>query len=233
MTFKTNLEKEVKKIFASQWKVSKSKIVPTFESLSPGNDAKEINATVLYADMADSTDLVDNYNSCFAAEIYKAYLRCAATIINTEGGKITAYDGDRVMAVFLGDAKNDSAVRSAMKINDAVHNIINPFLEKYYSNDTYRLKHVIGIDTGELFVTRTGVRKDSDLVWVGRAANYAAKLCSSNDKYPIYITEAVFDAMGDHVRYGGENNVLMWNKNIWKAHNHIIIYSSNYWWPID
>src|SRR5437016_13452535 len=107
MTFKTNLESAVREIFQSPWKERKGKVVPVPESLSPGNEAVKLQATVLYADMADSTDLVDSYERSFAAEIYKAYLRCAATIINSEKGTITAYDGDRVMAVFLDDLKND------------------------------------------------------------------------------------------------------------------------------
>ncbi len=33
--------------------------------------------------------------------LYKAYLHCAAKIISNEGGEITAYDGDRIMAYSL------------------------------------------------------------------------------------------------------------------------------------
>ncbi len=233
MTFKTDLESEVKKIFVSPWTVIEAKAVPTFKDLSPDNDAKKLNATVLYADMADSTDLVKLYPSVFAATIYKAYLYCAATIINSEKGTITAYDGDRVMAVFRDDLKDTSAVRVAMKIHFVVQNIINPSLKKRYPQYTYQLKHVIGIDTGELLVTRTGVRKDSDLVWVGRAANYAAKLCSLSDKYATYITEDVFNAMSDKMKYGGENNPLVWGKRVWKARDNMLIYRSKCTWPID
>jgi len=133
-----------------------------------------------------------------------------------------------VMAVFLGNLKNDSAVRSAMKINYAVHKIINPLLKNQYPKETYQLKQVVGIDTSELFVARIGVRNDKDLVWVGRAANYAAKLCNMNSKYSIYITGDVFDAMSKDVKYGGkDNNALMWNKEVWTAHNNIRLYGSN------
>jgi class 3 adenylate cyclase len=130
MTSKASLTKEVKKIFASPWDIREGKDVPTFKDLSPNNDAIKLNATVLYADMSDSTVLVDKHEHTFAAGIYKAYLRCAATIINDENGIIRAYDGDRVMALFDGASKETSAVRSAMKINYAVNKIINPLLKK-------------------------------------------------------------------------------------------------------
>lgn len=233
MTFKSDLEREVKEIFESNWTVREGKVVPDPEDLQLGNDAVKLQATVLYADMADSTDLVDNHKHHFAAEVYKTYLRSAATIIKSEQGTITAYDGDRVMAVFLGDSKNTSAVRSAMKITYAVQEIINPLLKNQYPKTTYQLKHVVGIDTSELFVARIGVRNDNDLVWVGRAANYAAKLCGLNGKYSTYITGTVFDSMDKSVKYGGNNNSLMWDEKVWTARNNLSIYGSTWRWPIN
>ena len=106
MTFRSDLEKEVHNIFANEWKQRDGRAVPNLENLSPGNDAVNLPATVLYADMADSTILVDSQEHHFAAALYKAYLRCAARIILDKQGIITAYDGDRVMAVFRGDSKN-------------------------------------------------------------------------------------------------------------------------------
>ena len=49
--------------------------------------------------MADSTSLVAGKTKQFAAEIYKTFLHCAAKVVRAEGGTVTAYDGDRIMAV--------------------------------------------------------------------------------------------------------------------------------------
>lgn len=229
MTFKTDLEREVRETFAEVWEERDGRTVPDPMDLSLGNAAVKLQATVLYADMADSTYLVDKYQRPFAAEIYKAYLRCGARIIKNEQGSITAYDGDRVMAVFLGDSKNTSAVRTALKIKYAVDEIINPLMKKEYPNTKYQLKHVVGIDTSELFVAKIGVKNDNDLVWVGRAANYAAKLCSLNGRHSTYITKAVFDAMDKSTKYGGEDNkTLMWEERNWPARPNTRIYGSNW-----
>jgi class 3 adenylate cyclase len=231
MTFKNDMEREVKKIFATEWTEREWKVVPTPGNLSPDNDAIKLDATVLYADIADSTKLVDRYSleHYFAAEVYKAYLRCAATIINSEQGDIRGYDGDRVMAVFRGDSKNTSAVRSALKINYAVQEIINPLLKKQYPRKTYQLKHAIGVDTSDLFVARIGVRKDNDLVWVGRAANYAAKLCNWKKVYSIYITGRVYDTMDKSVKVSNRDNSPIWHKDVWTARNNMRIYGSSEW----
>ena len=180
--------------------------MPESEEVKLGNDAVKLKATVLYADLADSTALVDGYKKPFAAEIYKAFLHCAAKIIRDEGGTITAYDGDPIMAVYIGNSKNTSAVRTAMKIKYAVSEIINPGrLKQYpgnaYPGNAYAVRHVVGIDTSDLYIARTGVREANDLVWVGRAANYAAKLAALPESYTTYITADIYNNMNDQVKF--------------------------------
>jgi class 3 adenylate cyclase len=173
------LSAKVAEIFREVWDLPRDgTVVPSDTSLTFSNTAIKLDATVLYADIADSTYLVDAFDPNFAAEIYKTFLHCAGKIIRSEDGAITAYDGDRIMAVYLGKTKNTAAVRSALKINHAVKNIITPLLKAQYPAKAYTLKHVVGIDTSDLLVAKTGVRGANDLVWVGRAANYAARWLS-------------------------------------------------------
>jgi class 3 adenylate cyclase len=223
---KDDLDAEVKKIFREQWSERDGQIVPEPTDLALGNDAVLLDATVLYADMADSTKLVDSYEPEFAAEVYKTYLACAARIIKNQTGVITAYDGDRVMGVFIGKSKNTCAVRAAFKINGAVWDIIKPALKRQYPNTDYDLKPVIDVDTSKLLVGRIGVRNDNDLVWVGRAANYAAKLSSLSDGFTTYITDSVYNIMVDSVKYGGVNKEHMWQELTWTAMDNISIYGS-------
>ena len=153
MAFKEELETLVKDIFRYSWSERDGQVVPEPDDLKLGNDAVNLDATVLYADLSGSTHLVDSEKPQFAAEIYKTYLACAAKIIMDQDGAITAYDGDRVMAVFIGDYKNTNAVKAALRINGAVWDIIKPALKAQYTTN-YILKHVIGVDTSKLLVCR-------------------------------------------------------------------------------
>ena len=196
MGLKEDLEENVADIFQSYWDETNGTVVPDAEDVAlEGNEGINLDTTVLYADLSGSTDLVDRKDKTFAAEIYKTFLLCAAKVIRSEDGEVTAYDGDRVMAVFIGKQKNTSAVRTALKINWAVRNIIRPAQMAQYPDDDYVLKHVVGVATSKLMAARTGVRGDNDLVWVGKAANHAAKLNSLPDTHTTYITEVVYDAM--------------------------------------
>ncbi len=195
MAFADEIEKEVKRIMRETWTVTAATSTPDAKSIPlESNAAKEIGAgVVLYADLSDSTTMVESRSREVAAEVYRSFLYSAAQIIRDEGGDITAYDGDRVMAVFMTAAPNSDAAVSALKINYAVKKIINPALLAQYGDKAYQVTHVTGVDRSSLFVARTGVRGDNDLVWVGRAANYAAKLTEIPNDAPSLITGEVYD----------------------------------------
>jgi class 3 adenylate cyclase len=225
-----DLKAQVKQIFREQWSIRDGQKVPDSDDLKLANDAVKLDGTVLYADLSGSTKLVDGYKDYFAAEIYKAYLHCAAKIIRSEGGAITSYDGDRIMAVYIGDTKNTSAARSGLKINYAVKDIVNPALNAQYANTTYIVKQVVGIDTSNLFVARTGIRGSNDLVWVGRAANYAAKLTELSDSYPTWMTVDVYSMLHESIKT--TDGKSMWEARRWTAMNDLSIYRSNWSWTV-
>ncbi|MCT7313254.1 adenylate/guanylate cyclase domain-containing protein [Ralstonia sp. CHL-2022] len=220
---------ETAQIFKAKWDVTDARTVPDAEAVGLGNFAKKVNATVLYADLADSTGLVDGHKDWFAAEIYKAYLNLACKIIRAEGGEITAFDGDRVMAVFIGESKNSDAARAALKIHYAAEEILNTELKTRYPSSGYKVQQAVGIDTGDLFVAKTGIRGSNDLVWVGRAANYAAKLCALRDGYDTYITEDVYKKLNEKSKFGGNGKDNMWEKHMWDEMG-IVVYRSTWWW---
>ena len=230
MALGDDLKAEVRKIFQEQWIKRAGRVVPESDDLGLGNDAVALQGTVFYADLDGSTKLVDSSKSWFAAEIYKTYLVCAARIIRSEGGVITAYDGDRIMAVYTGKKKDNKAVRSALKLNYAVQRIVNPAISELYPNSTYSVKHSVGIDTSQLFVARTGVRGANDLVWVGRAANYAAKL-SERSGPATQITAAVYEHLAQSCINGG-NGHNMWIQSTAPEIGHKTIYTSTWIWKV-
>lgn len=230
MSLKDDLKSKVAEIFRSRWTKRDGQVVPESDDIKLGNDAVLLKGTVLYADLNESTNLVKSYKTAFAAEIYKAYLHCVAKIITYEGAVITSYDGDRIMAVFIGDSKNSDAARTALKINWARENIIDPAIKKQYPKTNYSISQVVGIDTSPLFVARTGIRGSNDLVWVGRAANYAAKL-SSRSGPNSQITEAVYNCLNKKSKFG-QNGVNMWQKTTASELGYSTIYTSTWWWEV-
>lgn len=221
-----DLKSEVRQVFKTTWTERDGRVVPDTDSLKLGNEAIKLTGTVLYADLSASTKLVDNYKPQFAAEIYKTYLLCAARLIKGRGGVITAYDGDRVMAVFTGDSKNTDAVSAGLEINASVQEIINPLLAECYPNDSYRVQQTVGIDTSDLYVAKTGVRGANDLVWVGRAANHAAKLAAMPSTAATWISAEVHAALPPNLKKLADGTE--WERRTWTAMGNKVIYCSNW-----
>ncbi len=136
------------------------------------------------------------------------------------------------MAIFIGEAKNSSAAKAAFKINYAVQMIINPALKAVYTTTDYVLTHVVGIDSSSVMAARIGVRNDNDLVWVGRAANHAAKMCAIKEKNTTFISKAVYDVLNEGSKYVGNPRQDIWESRSWPAMGNITIYRSTWWWGI-
>src|SRR5690554_2057263 len=229
MSLKDDIDAQVKKIFEERWSERDGKVVPDPSDLKLSNDAVKLDGVVLYADLSESTKLVDSKKAYFAAEVYRSFLHCAAKIIRSEGGEITAYDGDRIMAVYTGNSKNTCAARAALKINYARTHIINPALKLQYPKTAYEVKHTVAVDSSELFVARTGIRGSNDLVWVGKAANHAAKMGGLSNVYPSRISSDVYDMLPESVKFS--EGKPMWEKVTWTDMDRTI-YRSTWWWSI-
>ena len=134
------------------------------------------------------------------------------------------------MAVYIGKGKNTAAAKTALQINYVVSDIINPKIAAKYPDQSFQIRQVVGIDTSKLFVARTGIRGSNDLVWVGRAANYAARLSSINEEgYSSYITDDVFQMLNESAKYGSTENRLMWEARSFEKLA-ITIHRSRWWW---
>jgi len=225
---KQELESEVDAIFRTEWKERDGRKVPEPEDVKLGNEAVKLEGTVLYADLADSTALVKNYHWWFAAEVYKAYLICACKIIHHNDGVITAFDGDRVMALYIGDWRDTAAARTGLQISYAVNEIINPKIKARFTTD-FVMEQSVGIERSTLRAVRTGIHGSNDLVWVGTAANIAAKLCNYQDGFATHLTEDVYMNLDNSVVYGGNSSQNMWSSAYWQEQGKTI-YCSNWQW---
>jgi class 3 adenylate cyclase len=102
--------------------------------------------------------------------------------------------------------------------------------KKKFPETTFELKQRVGVDTSKLFIARTGIRGNNDLVWVGNAANHAAKMAALPTRYPTYITAEVYGRLADWAKFGGKYP----KENMWAdlgtGDMGYRIYGSTYWW---
>jgi class 3 adenylate cyclase len=216
MGLKDDISTEVGNVLAQAWDVRDGTIVPETADIKLAGGAVRLEATMLYADLADSTALA-LYDRRVAARVFKAFLASCARIIRARNGYIRSFDGDRIMGVFIDGSKNTSAAKAALNINYVVGNIIRPKFEAKYEafrNQTCTIGHCVGIDMSEVLVIRGGIINNNDLIWVGSAPNVAAKLSSiRSTPYNSWITASAYNRLADDAKVSKDGQA-MWEERI-------------------
>ncbi|WP_331734868.1 adenylate/guanylate cyclase domain-containing protein [Streptomyces sp. NBC_00887] len=237
MSLGDDIRSDVDKLVGTPWTTRNGYVVPGTDDVKLySNDAVKLDAVYLYADLLGSTKLAREFRPETAGKVLRASLRTASQIIKRKGGEIRSYDGDRVMAIFIGKSKNSSAAIAALQINYAITSIVQPALYTklpHLQRDGFELTMCVGIASGEAFIARAGVRDSSDLVSIGRAPNVAAKLSDVREphQHATYITADVYKMLSPEAK-------LADGTDMWEARGSDIggewmtIYRSNYCWGL-
>jgi hypothetical protein len=78
------LSSDVDSIIKNGWDMRAGQVIPETDAIALGNSGVSLEATILYADLADSTELA-LYDREIAAEVYKAYLLGTSRLIKAAG----------------------------------------------------------------------------------------------------------------------------------------------------
>jgi class 3 adenylate cyclase len=207
---------EVNNILSISWDERTGNVIPDTTDVALKNGAVKIKATFLYADLAGSSILAKKCPWETTAKIIRSYLDTAVRLIRYHGGEIRSFDGDRVMGIFKGNTPNTSAANCARNIDWVVTNLINPKAkEKFKSirDNDIKIKHCVGIDTSEVRAVRSGIRNNNDLIWIGKAPSFAAKLSDIRDyPYEVYISRESFNKLASDAKKNGTEDV--WTSKI-------------------
>ncbi|WP_319526658.1 adenylate/guanylate cyclase domain-containing protein [uncultured Desulfosarcina sp.] len=237
MALLADIENDVQGTIDKLWNTRKGQKVPGSIDVALGGGAVQLDATFLYADLANSSMIAKRFDRRVAAKIMKAFLATTARLVRHHGGTIVSFDGDRILGVFIGDFKNSTAAKCGLQINYTVKEIIRPKFEKKYDtvkNAGFSIRHGVGIDTGTVLAVRAGARGDNDLIWIGRAPNLAAKLSDLRESpYHTFITATVYNMLNDSSKYSNGDNRNMWEGRSWTfLGEKITVYRSNWTWKL-
>ncbi|MFD9195445.1 adenylate/guanylate cyclase domain-containing protein [Streptomyces phaeochromogenes] len=237
MSLGDDIRSDLDKLVGTPWSTRNGYVVPGTDDVKLfSNDAVKLDAVYLYADLLGSTKLARDFRPETVGKVIRGSLRTASKIIKSHGGEIRSYDGDRVMAIFIGKSKNSSAAKCALQIKYAMQHIVQPALFAklpHLQTGGYEPRMCVGIASGDAFIARAGVRDSSDLVSIGRAPNVAAKLSDIREPgtYRTYITADVYKMLS-------KESKLSKGKDMWEAQTAVVggekmtIYRSSYWWKV-
>jgi adenylate cyclase len=236
MAIADDLKSDINGALNFNWDMRDGQVVPSTADVALAGGGVNFLATMLYADLADSTGLA-MWDKRVAARIFKAFLSSCSRLIKANDGFVRSFDGDRVMGVFLGPMKNTNATKCALQINWVFREVLMPKFHARFEgvrNGSHPLAHTTGIDTSDVLVARGGVRNDNDLVWVGRAPNIAAKLSGIREApYATFITGEVYDMLANEAKFAASGaGPNMWESRTWANQPVTRVFRSHYLWRL-
>ena len=224
-----DLKNKVSSYGLQKYETEETTIVPDSDhnKLTFGNKGLYGNYAFLFFDIRKSSKLHEQYGYEGAAKIYQSFHDISVRVIEYNNGNVRSFDGDRVMGVFAGDFKNTNAVKTAMMIQYGIRNILNPILGT-------NIICGAGVDNGKILVTKVGKGRDknnNDLIWIGKADNYASHL-SNEASNTVIISANTYSIMGKEVKVSDGRD--MWVEKIISLKNGTLVkcYESSWGWTI-
>lgn len=201
-----------------------SSVLPKVEDLSDSNKIYRCKTSVLFVDMRKSTKLPEQFDNTQLAKIYRSYIRVIVQAIRYSGGFVKDFMGDGVLAMFIDgeDGRSeDKAVNAARYITTCIDKILNPVLD---STLDYRISCGIGIHTGEISVSKVGMKGKSSeeaeseygIAWIGSSTNLACKFSGAVENGDIFISSSTYKNISsiedkenwNHIKIENNGNLL-------------------------
>ena len=152
--------------------------------------------TVVFADIAGSTELGDRLDPETVQQVVSRYFRTTRRVLERHGGTVEKFIGDAVMAVFgIPVVHEDDALRAtraALEMADSLR-LLNEELERRWD---VSLEVRIGVNTGEVVA---GDPSGGQAFATGEAINLAARLQQAAAPGEILIGETTRRLLGDRV----------------------------------
>lgn len=215
MSLKSDIEEKIAGYLDGDYDRTKMQSVPFPEDIPLGNKAVELQAATLFIDVRQSSDITNAFRRQTAAKMMKAYFDGAVRIVNKNDGSVRSFNGDGMLAIFIGDSRTNHAAKAAMNIKWFVNDLLKPAFKQYFSNNKTAIGSALdfsvgeGLDEGTIFAVKVGIKGTNDVAWIGRCTNTSAKLSNiATSPKSIAITRAVYERLNDDRKYS--DGTHMW-----------------------
>src|SRR5262245_42496209 len=146
-------------------------------------------ATVVFADVVESTALGEQLDPESVHRILERYSETANTILERHGGTVEKFIGDAIVGFFgLREVHEDDAeraVRAAIEVREAVAELC----EELHRTHGIELGVKIGVNSGDVFV---GAGAQREMFATGDSVNVAARLEQHANEGEILLGERTF-----------------------------------------
>jgi class 3 adenylate cyclase/tetratricopeptide (TPR) repeat protein len=158
----------------------------------PGQQRKV--ATVLFMDVEDSTSMVRELDPEDSMTLLDTTLQRSAVAVEQNGGRVTRFMGDGIMAIFGHPVAHENDPTAAVQAGLAIQKSIKEFSKEVQTQ--FGLKHFrvrVGIDTGPVVI---GGFTEAENTIMGSAAHLASRMESAAEPGTVLISHRTYQ----HIR---------------------------------
>lgn len=182
------LKKELTDIKNLKIETENISYIPNEQEISKREKAKNLQCSVMFVDMRNSTKMQDANGRKNMLKIYKMFAKLVTKAVEENDGKVMQIVGDGLLCLFINKSKNSGqhAIDAVRSINTYVKESYNPIVEP-----DWKIKCGMGVCSGHILITRIGTRgknKCCQLAFPSSVTNYASKCCENAGE-----NEVIFD----------------------------------------
>ncbi len=163
-----------------------------------GKKVYNIEATLMFVDIRNSTVLNSEIGRKNMVKIYKMYTNLCKKAIKERDGLLLQIVGDGILCGFTANGKVNSgqrAVDTAITINTYIEQSMNPLLA-----EDWKISCGIGIRTGHIYVTRLTTDNGSEVAFPSDITNYASKFCNNAGRNEVILDSKTYEHLDKHFK---------------------------------
>lgn len=190
----TQLKKELTDIKSQKIQTENIIRIPNEQDISKKKNAKNLQCSVMFVDMRNSTNMQDANGRKNMLKIYKMFAKLVTRAVEENCGKVMQIVGDGLLCLFVNDDKKNSgqhAIDAVRSINTYIKESYNPIVES-----DWKIKCGMGVCSGHILITRIGTRgknKCCQLAFPSSVTNYASKCCDNAGENEVVLDESTYE----------------------------------------
>lgn len=194
-------------------KIPKAQTMPNLQGITIGS-AKRMVAAIMFFDFENFTPITSHLSPEETLKILNISTTTVMKVVREWNGTVEKHTGDGVMAILGTETVDENdiareAIETAQTIKYIMKSDVIPYL---HNNGLPALNFRIGIEMGEILISRIGIHNMNFLTAVGSAANRASKLENLAEKNGITIGENIAANLNNYLyQFLREGDASNWN----------------------
>lgn len=176
-------------------------VVPEVETPQMVLDGERRMVTVLVTDLTDSTELLEKLGTEAWVALMNRILHILEVEVNRFGGEVSQFRGDGMVAFFGATSAHEDDPERAVLAAQAMQRALGLYVSQQAWEETLSVQMRVGINTGEVIVSRSEERQHWEETAMGIAVSVAARMEASAEPGTVLVSEDTYRLVADEFEW--------------------------------